>query len=67
MDRIRNEHLNLYQSLYATYVKVTVCQEGVKKKKMCHGLGHMFLVYVYLKGLDYDKIKIFHVQNLEKN
>ena len=22
---------------------------------------------MYLKGLDYDRIKIFHVQNLEKN
>ena len=39
-------------------------KRGLKK---CHGLGHIILVYVYLEGLDYDKIKIFHVQNLEKN
>ena len=45
----------------------TVCQKGVKKKKNCQGLGYIFLVQVYLEGLDYDKIKIFGVQNLEKN
>ena len=40
---------------------------GVKKKKKCQALGHIFLVYEYLEGLDYDRIEIFHVQNLEKN
>ena len=41
--------------------------KGGQKEKNIQGLGHIFLVLVYLEGLDYDRIKIFHVQNLEKN
>ena len=35
--------------------------KGGQKGKNCQGLVH-----VYPEGLDYGRIKIFHVQNLEK-
>ena len=44
----------------------TVCQKGVKKKKKLSGFG-AYIFDIDIPRLDYDKIKVFGVQNLEKN